>query len=82
MPNPAIEAINDFGTVRVKMTPVKPGRSVAAVCFDWQWKDPHEATEMIAQNERHTAARGKAQEAADAPPMIKDTPQGGPARDR
>ena len=70
--DPAIEAINDFGTVRVKMTPVKSGRSVAAVRFDWQWKDPHEASEMVAENERHSAARGKAQETADAPPMIED----------
>ena len=79
--NPAIEAINDFGTVRVKMTPVKSGRSVAAVRFEWQWKDPHEASEMVAENERHSGARGKAQAATDAPPMIEDTPQGDPARD-
>ena len=73
--NPAIEAINDFGTVRVKMTPVKSGRSVAAVRFDWHWKDPHEATETAAENERHSAARRKDQDATDAPPMIEDTPQ-------
>ena len=79
--DPAIEAINDFGTVRVKMTPVKSGRSVAAVRFEWQWKDPHEASEMVAENERHSGARGKAQAATDAPPMIEDTPQGDPARD-
>ena len=73
--NPAIEAINDFGTVRVKMTPVKSGRSVAAVRFDWHWKDPHEATETAAENERHSAARRKDQDATDALPMIEDTPQ-------
>lgn len=78
--DPAIEAINDFGTVRVKMTPVKSGRSVAAVRFDWQWKDPHEAAETVAENERHSAVRRRAQDAADAPPMIEDTPQGDPAR--
>lgn len=79
--DPAIEAINDFGTVRVTMTPVKSGRSVAAVRFDWQWKDPHEATETVTENDRHSAARRKEQEAADAPPMIEDQPQGDPARD-
>ena len=69
--DPAIEAINDFGTVRVKMTPVKSGRAIAAVRFDWQWKDPHEATETAIENERHSSARRKGQEASDAPPMIE-----------
>ena len=73
--DPAIEAINDFGTVRVKMTPIRSGRSVAAVRFDWQWKDPHEATETVVENERHTAARKKGQTDAAAPPMIVDAPQ-------
>ena len=79
--DPAIEAINDFGTVRVKMTPQKVGRSITAVRFDWQWKDPHEASETVAENERHSSSRRKAQAAADAPPMIEDTPQGDPVRD-
>ena len=49
--------------------------------FDWQWKDPHEASETVAENERHSSSRRKAQAAADAPPMIEDTPQGDPVRD-
>jgi hypothetical protein len=73
--SPAIEAINDFGTVRVKMTTVKSGRTVAAVRFDWKWKDPHEATETAIENERHSSARRKDQEAADAPPMIEPPPK-------
>lgn len=76
---PAVEAINDYGTVRVKMTPVKSGRSVAAVRFDWQWKDPHEATETVAENERHSAARRKEQASNDAPPIIEDEEQADPA---
>lgn len=76
---PAVEAINDYGTVRVKMTPVKSGRSVAAVRFDWQWKDPHEATETVAENERHSAARRKAQASNGAPPIIEDEEQAEPA---
>lgn len=79
--DPAIEAINDFGTVTVKMTPIKSGRSVAAVRFDWRWKDPHEAAETVSENERHSAARRQEQETADAPPMIEDQPQGDPARE-
>lgn len=78
--DPAVDAINDFGTVRVKMTPVKSGRSVAAVRFDWKWKDPHEATETVAENERHSAARRKNQDTTDAPPMIEDDPQADPVR--
>lgn len=76
---PAVEAINDYGTVRVKMTPVKSGRSVAAVRFDWQWKDPHEATETVAENERHSAARRKEQASSDAPPIIEGEEQADPA---
>ncbi len=76
---PAVEAINDYGTVRVKMTPVKSGRSVAAVRFDWQWKDPHEATETVAENERHSAARRKEQASNGAPPIIEDEEQTEPA---
>lgn len=67
---PAVDAINDFGTVTLKMTPIKSGRSVAAVRFDWHWKDPHEATETVAENERHSSARRRKQDDDDAPPMI------------
>jgi hypothetical protein len=79
--DPAIEAINDYGTVTVKMTPEKRGRSVHAVRFDWHWKDPHNAAETATENDRHSAARRKNQETSDAPPIIEDTPQGDPARE-
>ncbi|MGY4753023.1 hypothetical protein ACVNHC_24470, partial [Pannonibacter sp. Q-1] len=45
--DPALEAINDYGTVSVTMTPEKRGRSVHAVRFDWRWKDPHDAAETL-----------------------------------
>lgn len=69
---PALEAINDYGTVTVKMTPEKRGRSVHAVRFDWRWKDPHDAAETVIENERHSATRRKQQNTEDAPPMIED----------
>ena len=69
---PALEAINDYGTVTVKMTPEKRGRSVHAVRFDWRWKDPHDATETASENDRHSSARRKRQDGDDAPPMIED----------
>ena len=78
--DPAIDAINDYGTVSVKMTPEKRGRSVHAVRFDWHWKDPHAASETALENDRHSAARRKAQEATDAPPILEDTPQRDPAQ--
>lgn len=68
--DPALAAINDFGTVSVTMTPERIGRAVAAVRFDWRWRDPHEASEAVAQNERHSAARRRAQGASDAPPIL------------
>ena len=76
---PAVEAINDYGTVSVKMTPEKRGRSIHAVRFDWRWKDPHDAAETASENDRHSAARRKEQESSDAPPMIKDQEQPNPA---
>ena len=78
--DPAVEAINDYGTVAVKMTPEKRGRSVHAVRFDWQWKDPHDATETAIENEKHSSARRKKPEKFDAPPLSGlDEPQPDPA---
>lgn len=68
--DPAVAAINDFGTVKVSMSLEKVGRSVAAVRFDWDWRDVHEASETAAENERHSAARRRRQDDDGAPPMI------------
>ena len=68
--DPAVRGVNDYGTVTVRMTPRKLGRAVVAVRFDWQWKDPREATETAAENERHSAARRQDQVKAGAPPLI------------
>jgi hypothetical protein len=77
--DPAVEAINDYGTVSVRMTPEKLGRSIHAVRFDWSWKDPHAATETARENERHSGTRRKSQAMDDAPPMIEDEPEAEPA---
>jgi hypothetical protein len=68
--DPAMAAINDFGTVKVTMAPEKLGRSVSAVRFYWEWRDVHEASETVAENERHSSARRRKQGDDDAPPMI------------
>ena len=70
--DPALAAVNDYGTVEVSMTPEKRGRTVHAVTFRWRWKDPHDASDTTSENERHSAARRRLQAAADAPPMIED----------
>ena len=72
---PAVAAINDYGTVEVTMVPVKLGRAVTAVRFDWRWKSVDEARETDEENERHTTARRQDQPAEpDAPPMIEAPP--------
>lgn len=70
--DPALIAVNDYGTVEVHMTFQKQGRSIHAVTFRWRWKDPHDAAETVAENERHRKSRRRQQTATDAPPMIED----------
>lgn len=70
--DPAVQAINDYGTVAVTMTTEKIGREVVGVRFAWEWKDPHAAARTLVENERHSSSRRKAQETTDAPPMIED----------
>ena len=77
--DPAVAAINDYGTVVVGMSFIKTGRSVSAVRFDWQWKDPREAGDTALQNDRHSFARKRKQDDDDAPPLIEDDNQAEPA---
>jgi len=76
---PAIEAINEFGTVNVSMTPIKEGRSICSVRFSWRWKSVDDVKQTTEENSRHSKARRKNQMADDAPPMIEDEPQQEPA---
>lgn len=64
--DPAVEAINAYGTVSVKMTPEKLGRSVHWVRFDWRWKDLREAADMAAFTEARSLS--SQDEPADAAP--------------
>lgn len=72
--DPAIYAINDFGTVYVNYNTIKSGRTIVGIRFDWKWKDPREAAETAEENDRHSSARRKEQSSADAPPMIVSQP--------
>ncbi len=72
--DPAVEQINDFGTVTVAMSPQKMGRSIIAVRFDWQWKSISSARETDEENERVVMARRKADEVRDMPPLSDETP--------
>ena len=67
--DPAIAAINDFGTVSVTMTPEKVGRAVASVRFDWDWKSIDEARVTDEENEKPAVARRKEEEIREAPPL-------------
>ena len=67
---PALVEINDFGTVTVKATPKKIGRSVRSVRFDWSWKTLDDARVTDEENERHKTARHKASDGT-APPLIE-----------
>ena len=78
---PALAAVNDYGTVEVSMTPEKQGRSVHAVTFRWRWKDPHDAADTARENERHSSVRRRQQETNDAPPLLATEPQAEPALD-
>lgn len=69
---PAVAAINDYGTVEVAMTPVKLGRAVSSVRFDWRWKSVDEARQTNEENDRHSTARQQMPPAApDAPPLLE-----------
>lgn len=67
--DPALTDINDFGTVKVKMTPQRTGRSVNAVRFDWEWKTLDAARETDEENQKHKSSRGKPDGQGDAPPL-------------
>lgn len=70
----ALEEINDFGTVTVKMTPQRVGRAVKSVRFDWDWKSIDAARVTDEENERHASARHKAELERDAPPLSNVRP--------
>ncbi len=65
---PAVAAINDYGTVKVTMTPEKLGRAVDRLRFDWAWKDPREAAELAAESDRQP----------DPPPQVAPPPKARP----
>ena len=72
---PALVEINDFGTVTVKATPKKIGRSVRSVRFDWSWKKLDDARVTDEENERHKSARHKTSDGT-APPLLEpDKPE-------
>ena len=72
--DPAVQAINDHGTITVKMVPIKEGRSVARIHFEWSWKDHRSAAETATENDRHSKVRRKKQDNVDAPPMTDNAP--------
>ena len=55
------------------MTPIKSGRSVTAVRFDWSLEgSTRPPTDTAGENDRHSAARRRERDGDGAPPMIAD----------
>lgn len=79
--DPALKAIEDFGTVDVEMIPHKVGRAVSEVEFRWRWKSLDAARETSEANDRHSSVRRKAQSVNDAPPMIEEPSHDDQAQD-
>ena len=67
---PAIDDINEFGTVSLKFSQIKRGRSIVGVRFDWSWKNLDEARVTDEENDRHKSARRKTSDGT-APPLIE-----------
>lgn len=65
---PAVEEINEYGTVSLQMKPEKTGRTITHVRFDWEWKDIDQARITDEENDRHSSARNKTSD-GKAPPL-------------
>lgn len=66
---PALEEINDYGTVSITMTPEKLGRSIVGVRFDWKWKTLDDARLTDEENDQPIGARHMDRKADAAPPL-------------
>ncbi len=66
---PALEEINDYGTVQVTFSPQKKGRSIIGARFDWRWKNQDEVRVTDEENQRHPSARRKPPSDGSAPPL-------------
>lgn len=65
---PALEEVNEYGTVKVTMKTTKKGKAIDKIRFDWEWKSIDEARVTDEENERHKAARHKSSDGT-APPL-------------
>ena len=74
---PALDEINDYGTVTVQAAPEKSGRAIVGIRFDWQWKTIDEARETDEENAKPAIARRKPDLPRDAPPLtdVMRTPE-------
>ena len=75
---PAVEEINDYGTVEIKAAAQKKARSIVGVRFDWKWKTLDEARETEEENEKHESARRQPPGPREVPPPLsekKGTPE-------
>ena len=68
---PAVDEINDYGTVEITARPQKKGRGIIGVRFDWKWKTLDAARITDEENERHASARHKSSDGT-APPLTDE----------
>lgn len=72
---PALDQINDFGTLDLTMTPEKVGRAVASIRFDWQWKTIDEVRVTDEENDKPDLARRQPETIREAPPLTDPGPK-------
>lgn len=70
---PAVEAINRFGTVTVRMKTIRYGRAIGAVRFDWKWKSLDEIRVTEEESKRSHPYAPPPPPAPDAPPLLQET---------
>lgn len=80
---PAVESINAVSPLVVEAIPVRHGRPVAAVRFEWRLKRLDELRDAEAEAERHSRARGKSRDVLpDAPPLSEAVPRSPAEREK
>ena len=68
---PAVQELNELSEFTITWSKARTFKNqVRALAFQWKLKDPSEARTTARQHRRHSTARGKVQQSADAPPMI------------
>lgn len=67
----AIKELNEVSEFNITWEKARTFKNeVRELAFEWHLKDLPDARKTVKEQQRHSAARGKVQESADAPPLI------------